>query len=224
MNKSAPLLATESKADRPRRSLTIVKLGGSHALQPHLRPWLAALAKCGGRVIIVPGGGPFADQVREAQGAMGFDDRAAHRMALLAMEQFGAAICSLEPSLFGAASLKAIQDALRARRTPVWAPAKMTLAADDLPQSWDLTSDSLAAWLAGRTGARRVALIKHGAPFGDPPDLDDLVARGIIDPLFQRMLRSARAEAFFAGPTDHAKIGEITGAPASPRANLTSGR
>ena len=208
-----------------RRALTIVKLGGSHALQPHLRAWLTALAGCGGRAIVVPGGGPFADHVRDAQRTMGFDDRAAHHMALLAMEQFGAAICGLEPALVPAASLRAIRLALRAGRTPVWMPTKMALAAThDLPQSWDVTSDSLAAWLAGQVGARRVTLVKHGAPFGDRPDLADLAERGIVDPRFTRYLSAAGAEAAFLGPADHGLAAEATRAPAASRLAQVPGK
>ncbi len=66
----------------------VVRLGGSHAFSPLLRPWLAAIGAAAGRVVLVPGGGPFADTVRSAQAAMGFDDLAAHRMALLAMAQY----------------------------------------------------------------------------------------------------------------------------------------
>ena len=82
-----------------RRQLTIVKLGGSHALGPHLRGWLDAIAARAGSIVIVPGGGPFADAVRAAQGPMGFDDCAAHHMALMAMAQFGRALESLHPLL-----------------------------------------------------------------------------------------------------------------------------
>jgi 5-(aminomethyl)-3-furanmethanol phosphate kinase len=135
---------------RARSSLAVVKLGGSHALQPHLRPWLTALAECDGRAIVAPGGGPFADEVRRAQKTMAFNDCAAHRMALLAMEQFALALCSLEPRLVPTATLRDLRAVLRAGRTPVWMATKLALAAPELEQSWDLTSDSLAAWLAGR--------------------------------------------------------------------------
>lgn len=201
-----------------RHELTIVKLGGSHALEPHLRDWLAMLARCRGRAIVVPGGGLFADQVRRMQAAMGFDDRAAHQMALLAMEQFGAAICSLEPALVPAASLPQLRKTLRARRTPVWMATKMALdAADCVPSSWDVTSDSLAAWLARRIGSRRVMLVKHGAPFGDRAKISDLAARQIVDPLFAQYLDAASAEAVFVGPADHARAAELLGAPIEPR-------
>ena len=78
-----------------RARLSIVKLGGSHANGRHLKDWLAAIAAEAGAIAIVPGGGPFADAVRTAQASMGYDDRAAHAMALKAMAQFG---CALEKS------------------------------------------------------------------------------------------------------------------------------
>ena len=61
---------------------TVVKLGGSYAFSTHLKDWIDAIAACPGRVVVAPGGGPLADAVRMAQQKMGFDDRAAHQMAL----------------------------------------------------------------------------------------------------------------------------------------------
>jgi len=192
--------------------LTIVKLGGSHAVEPQLRAWLTTLARCAGRAVVVPGGGPFADQVRNTQAVMGFDDRAAHHMALLAMEQFGAAICGLERALVPASSLRELRKTLGAGRTPVWMATKMALEASDrVPASWRVTSDSLAAWLAGRLGARRVMLVKHGAPFGAHPEIAGLAARGIVDPLFQHYLSAAGAEAVFVGPLENARASELLG-------------
>jgi len=193
----------------------VVKLGGSHALQPHLRPWLTALAECGGKAIVAPGGGSFADEVRRAQKVMGFDNRTAHHMALLAMEQYGLAICALEHRLVPAASLRDLRAALRAERTPVWMAAKLALATPELEQSWDLTSDSLAAWLAGQVGAKLIVLVKHGALFANASDLESLVARGVVDPLFPRHMKAARATAVFLGPMDHESLGQTINSAAS---------
>src|SRR5580704_16000923 len=131
---------------------TVVKLGGSHALSPHLGDWLDAISRCAGRVVIVPGGGPFADTVRTAQQKMGFDDRAAHHMALLAMEQYACALASLDTRLTLTGSLAAIRRTLARRRVPVWCPVRMTLRASEIPCTWEVTSDSLAVWLSGRIG------------------------------------------------------------------------
>src|ERR1700749_303423 len=106
----------EVRALHPR--LAIVKLGGSHAAGPHLKDWLTAIATEAGSIVIVPGGGPFADTVRAAQAGIGFDDRAAHTMALMAMAQFGSALVSLNPALQLAASRSAIWRALKDGKVP----------------------------------------------------------------------------------------------------------
>ena len=151
-----------SGAPRSSRSrLAIVKLGGSHATGPHIKDWLAAIAAEAGSIAIVPGGGPFADAVRATQAGIGYDDRAAHAMALMAMAQFGAALTSLNPALRLTASRAAIRRALKDARFPSGRRRPMARAAA-LPETWDLTSDSLAAWLAGALGAGRLVLVKHG--------------------------------------------------------------
>jgi dihydroneopterin aldolase len=183
---------------------TVVKLGGSYAFSRALKNWIDAVAACAGRVVLVPGGGPFAETVRAAQRKLGFDDRAAHEMALLAMEQYGCALVNLGKGLKLAASAAAIQRVLRAGGVPVWSATAMVRAAEDIPCSWEVTSDSLAAWLAGRIGASRVLLVKHFEPQAGRLRAADLVEEGIVDPAFPRFLRASGAQAFIAGPAGHA--------------------
>lgn len=186
-------------------AVTVVKLGGSHAFAPHLGDWLDALGACGGQVVLVPGGGPFADAVRLAQARLSFDDGAAHHMALLAMEQFGCALTSLGRGMTLSGSLAAIRRALRGRRVPVWSPAAMVLAAG-IPASWEVTSDSLAAWLAGRLRCPRLLLVKHmdALPGGGSAGVEELAAAGIVDPAFAAFLGASGADAYIVGPADHA--------------------
>lgn len=181
----------------------VVKLGGSFAFSKHLRDWIEALAACAGRVVIVPGGGPFAGAVRSAQPRMGFDDAAAHHMALLAMEQYGRALASLNSVLSPADSADMIHRDLAAGRVPVWTPARMVLGATDIALSWDTTSDSLAAWLVGRIGACRLLLVKHGQFPSGGARCEDLAAMGIVDKSFARHVRMSAGAAFILGPSDH---------------------
>ena len=148
---------------------TVVKLGGSHAFSEHLAGWVEAIADCAGHVIVVPGGGPFADAVRDAQPKIGFDDAAAHHMALLAMEQYGCALASLNGAFVLANSANAMERALDARQVPVWMPSRMALAAADIPASWEITSDSLAAWLAGHAPPRRADRRRPTSTHRAPP-------------------------------------------------------
>ncbi len=51
-----------------RSALWVVKIGGSLAGSPALAAWLGVLGHCRRpRIVIAPGGGPFADQVEEPQ-------------------------------------------------------------------------------------------------------------------------------------------------------------
>ncbi len=162
--------------------------------------------------MIVPGGGPFADAVRSAQASMGYDDSAAHAMALMAMAQFGRALMSLDPALTLTASRSAISRALKEGKVPVWSPEAMARVAA-LPETWALTSDSLAAWLAGALGAGRLVLVKHGRFEAAAVDVRDLVAHGVVDSLFPRYLKESGARAWLAAPADSARTRRRVAAP-----------
>ena len=159
----------------------VVKLGGSLHDAPALRRWLRRLADAGGPPrIVVPGGGPFADAVRGLQPRLGIDDRAAHRMAILAMQQFGLALQSLEPRL----RLAETDAELHAARAAVWLPWRLAGADMAIVASWEVTSDSLACWLATRLKARVLVLVKSGEVPAGRHDAQALAATGLIDPAF----------------------------------------
>jgi 5-(aminomethyl)-3-furanmethanol phosphate kinase len=139
--------------------LTVVKLGGSLLADPRLDAALQALARPG--IVIVPGGGVFADAVRAAQGPLRFDDTAAHAMAILAMAQTALLLRSRCPALQLAATPATIAAAVAAGRPVCWQPTGVP----DTEVGWHITSDSLAAWLAWQLGAARLVLVKaEGVP------------------------------------------------------------
>jgi aspartokinase-like uncharacterized kinase len=135
----------------------VVKLGGSLYNTPELKVWLQTLADTSilTPIVVVPGGGPFADQVREAQTLHHFNDAVAHHMALIAMKQFGLMLTALEAKCQPFNALNPEQ------ALSVWLPDDSVLADPILPQSWALTSDSLALWLASKLQAEQLLLIKH---------------------------------------------------------------
>jgi dihydroneopterin aldolase len=181
----------------------VVKLGGSTVRAAELESWIAALAGSKLPVVIVPGGGLFADQVRETQIRMDFSDTAAHAMAILAREQFGQVILDRDERLAPARSLQEMTRALDAGKVPVWLPSSLALSAPDIPVSWDVTSDSLAAWLAGKLGAKALLLIKQTGAFFGSDTIDSLATRGIVDACFAAMLPDG-VEFHLAGPKDAA--------------------
>ena len=170
---------------------TVIKLGGSLALAPALREWLLVIAAARVPVVVVAGGGPFADAVRDAQPVIGFDDRAAHRMAILAMAQFAEALASLDVRLVLADREEAPAAALDRQRPVVWNPLPLGLD-PEIPHRWDVTSDSLAAWLSP---PRRGASDPHqaGRTTAAAGDGGSLAERGIVDRAFPEMARGVPA-------------------------------
>ncbi len=186
----------------------VVKLGGSLHRSDSLRAWLAALARAPS-VVVVPGGGPFADTVRQAQQRWGFDDSAAHHMALLAMEQFGRMLCAMQAGLVPAASREQIDQALARGETPVWMPTAMAMADAAIEQSWQVTSDSLSAWLCGKLGAKRLILVKSAdLPVYRPP-VEDLERAGIVDEQFSRYLHRYGLRAWILGRDAPEQLAEL---------------
>lgn len=152
----------------------VVKLGGS--LLKNVEEFdrvLGVLAAVGRarRVLIVPGGGPFADAVRAVDARVRLSDDAAHWMAILAMDQHAYLIAERLVHSALVTSAADIAHAHSNARIPVLAPYRWLRDADPLPHSWDVTSDSIAAWCAHAVGASQLALIKpSGASGADAVD------------------------------------------------------
>ena len=180
---------------------TVVKVGGG--LLAHAGAFEATLKAIADvarehRLLVVPGGGPFADVVRDVDARIGIDDSAAHWMAVLAMDQYAHLLAA---RLQGGVLVRTpgdIADALSQGRMPVLAPSQWLQAADPLPHSWDVTSDSIAAWVAQQVGGAQVVLIK-------PPG-----ARGeLVDAYFSRSGPAARNATVVAADSRAAVAGAL---------------
>jgi aspartokinase-like uncharacterized kinase len=175
----------------------VVKVGGSlgRGGRSRLRAILRSLFRESRRasVLIVPGGGVFADLVRDERRRHRIDAVAAHLMALRAVDQFGLLLAALHPRAEAVADLAAAARARRRGRIPVLLPARLVERSPTLERTFRLTSDSIAAWVAARTRASRLLVLKSvrgldrslapGDRFGD------LQRRGVLDPLFAAHLR-----------------------------------
>jgi len=163
----------------------IIKLGGSLSRSDTLANCLNAVEKNyrGRAVVIVPGGGAFADQVRLAHQHWQFDDNTAHHMALLAMQQMALMFKGLKPDFAVVHSVAAIQDQLNRRKTVIWSPDIIELDNAGIEASWDITSDSLAAWLATTVSAAELILIKSVA-IDSSISLHQLAEQNIVDKAF----------------------------------------
>ncbi|MGF6753672.1 aspartate kinase [Paraburkholderia sp. GAS334] len=169
----------------------VVKIGGSLSHDPLLREWLTQLWELGGgRVVIVPGGGDFADQVRQYQSEWHFDDLAAHNMCLLAMTQYAILMQGVLPELVLAANEERIRRALRDGQVAVWVPTGLMRDTPDATTNWDTTSDSLAAWLSTTLNAERLIVVKSCEVEAGTP-LASLSLDGVLDARFVNYVSDA---------------------------------
>ena len=99
-------------------------------------------------------------------------------MAVLAMDQYAHLIAAKLARAVVVEDPAAISAVLGTRGIPVLAPSRWLRESDPLPHSWDVTSDSIAAWVAGRLGARRLVLVKPPCSSGD----------SLVDAYFTRAL------------------------------------
>lgn len=169
----------------------VVKIGGSLARDPRLPPWLQMLATLGGgRVTVVPGGGGFAEGARQSQVLWGYGDVAAHNMAVLAMAQTAFMMGAIEPRLPLVQHDAEIREALHGGRPALWLPLPLLREQADELTTWDVTSDSLALWLARRLHAERLIVVKACAVVPEA-DLAELSTRGVLDRRFVDWSRDA---------------------------------
>ena len=132
----------------------ILKLGGSLlANGRELVRFLSEYASAehtARQMVIVPGGGPFAESVRELQRRLGISDDTAHWMAILAMHQFGLFLADSSPEI---PVLERLED-LRATGPGLYIllPYNVLRADDVLPHNWNVTSDTIAAFIAYKLG------------------------------------------------------------------------
>ena len=138
-------------------------------------------------VLIVAGGGPFADTVRRYGEQFVLSEKTCHFMALSAMDQYafllnetisGSVLTdlsnrgSLPTTIFTHPQLPQIL---------LCSAFLRQICANDLPHSWDVTSDSIALYLAKLMDISMLVILKS-------KDIDLSLQEPDVDPFFQQLL------------------------------------
>ncbi|MCX9011595.1 MAG: amino acid kinase [Candidatus Methanoperedens sp.] len=125
--------------------MIVIKLGGSliHRSKGLVKEIIYYSNTSGDRILIVPGGSVFADAVRKVNASQ----EAAHWMAILAMEQYGYYLAD-------GTDIKLTDDLNIDAEVSILLPYALIKKKDELPHTWDVTSDTIAAWVAHHSGAR----------------------------------------------------------------------
>lgn len=142
--------------------MIVVKLGGSliHRARELVNEIIGYSNATGEKILIVPGGAVFADTVRKVNASQ----EAAHWMAVLAMEQYG--------YYLGNGTCAKLIDSLKiGEGVSILLPYALLKKKDELPHTWDVTSDTIAAWVALQLGAR----------FIKATDVDGIYINGVLE-------------------------------------------
>ena len=178
-NDDVYLITEMDSASEKRDGFLIVKAGGSLTTEIHTLYEL--LVSSGRDILVVPGGGRFADAVRDT----GVDGTPAHWMAVCAMEQTAWLWVAA-----GAVPVRDVHDPVQG--VAVLLPYQAMWEVDPLPHSWDVTSDTIAAWVASERDAP-LLLLKSVDGISSAGMLCDqvfgvsdggIVETDVVDPLF----------------------------------------
>ena len=130
----------------------VIKLGGSLTKDKKILANLCGeIEKLNEKfnLLVVPGGGEFSDLVRIYDKKFNLPPGISHRMAVLAMEQVGFLISGFFNNN-------------KNNKVKIFIPSKFLfeLPESELEHSWDVTSDSISAYIAGKLNAEKLILLK----------------------------------------------------------------
>ena len=198
---------------------SVLKIGGSLSRGPGLPTLcreISALAKRHS-VLVVPGGGDFAEQVRESDRRFHLEPAASHRMALLATDQYGYLLNQLIAGSFLTADLDLACKSAESGRAAMLLPSAVVIKENPLPNSWQVTSDTIAAWIAHRAQCRRLILLKSidGLRDSDGSLIPEITAgqlsehTGAVDGYLSHFLPSVQLEAWVINGLRPERLSEL---------------
>lgn len=202
----------------PKNPVTVIKVGGSLLDWPGLPGRLMQFLEArkaedpAFRPVLLCGGGPFADIVRKLDRTHHLGDFAAHRLAIQAMDLASTVLFCLVRGSRGIESEAGLDEEVEPGDIPFLIPSLILEELDakqpsPLPHSWDVTSDTLAAWIAGQVKARSLILVKSASL---PPNATREMAAKLklVDPFFP-LISSGVAQVEYLNLRDATATAEI---------------
>ena len=172
----------------------VIKIGGSWIKSSNLKKLILLTSSFfKEKFVIVPGGGIFADSVREAS-KYNVSERTGHFLALKATEMFGYLIKSMNSNLHLTANLDNF------REKNLWMPSKKLKNEIEFEKNWESTSDSVASWLYSNTASSGLIYIKSlSLGLKNKYKIKELQKRNILDQNFEKYLKKKK-KVFIIGP------------------------
>lgn len=135
----------------------VIKVGGS--LYPeHIMDLYEVFRKSDEKIILINGGGELANKLREYNNKYNFTDDTNHWNAIMCMDIIGSQICDMCDDIIAVRSFDEIDEVHKNGKIPLILSYELLKKLDPLAHSWDVTSDSIACWIAHKLNAKLLIL------------------------------------------------------------------
>lgn len=159
--------------------------------------------------IVVPGGGEFAENIRISQKQLNFSDEIAHKMAILAMSQYGYFLTEINKNISIVRNINEIKKIKENKDSFLLLPDYSFENNIDLPKSWSFSSDSIALWLAIFMNADKLVIVKSKKVIFDKSNIDDHIKDNDVDKGFKTLIEKYRGELIFLDKNQYNVLKEI---------------
>lgn len=137
--------------------VTVVKIGGS-LFPEHTQELCDKLTESNEKIVLVSGGGSFANLLREYNTDYGYSDDVNHWSAIRCMDIIGELIADKNKNVEAINDIDSIEEVHNRGKIPLLLCYDILKNEDPLIHSWNVTSDSIACWLAYRINAKLLIL------------------------------------------------------------------
>ena len=137
----------------------IVKIGGSltYDAKPLLKALKSYAKENNKKIIIIPGGGEFADVVRKIDKALNISNSLSHKLAIKCMDLIGEIYAEIG-DINAYDTLFDLKKAIEKEKIAILLPSKILLSTDVAEHSWDITSDSLSLYIGKLLDAKEIII------------------------------------------------------------------
>ena len=189
----------------------VLKLGGSLMRSKELVVWLENIFSRtrDNIIIVIPGGGEFAENIREIQKQLNFNNKIAHKMALLAMCQYGYFLTGINADIKILKNTKMPCLDKNIGGSFLWLPDDLLENISEITGNWDFSSDSISLWLATYLTADKLVIVKSKKIIYNQSRIKNHIVNEDVDKGFKKNINKYKGEIFFLEKTEHCQLENI---------------
>lgn len=137
--------------------VTVVKIGGS-LFPEYVDKLCDCFKKTDEPLVLVNGGGDLANQIRKYNDKYNYSDDVNHWIAIECMNIIGKLIADKNNNIELITELNEIKEIHNKNKIPLLLTYDLLKKEDPLIHSWNITSDSIACWIASKLNAKLLIL------------------------------------------------------------------